>query len=264
MAEKDIRKYLVVKGNDLIQKAKFNLTETEQKLVAMCIACVDPKGKELPKYNIRVDKFAKLCGLSKDHLYSDFREIIEAMAKKSLWIKMPDGKMTYFHWFPYASYFEGEGRVELELNKELRPYLQDIHKSFTKYEIWNVLCLRGKYSIRLYELMASYLNLGKYEISIKELRENLCGDNKYENFKDFRMRVLDKSIREINEKTNLFVNYETKGGGQGRKVTSIIFSIEVKSTYQATAAYEHFTEQMDGNDMIVGQMSLFDYINGDI
>ena len=261
MADKDVRKYLVVKGNDLIQKAKFNLSETEQKLVAMCIASIKPDATELPNYKIRVDKFAALCGVSKKHLYTDFREIVDKISEKAVWVKMPDGKVTRFNWFPYASYYEGEGYVELSLHKDLKPYLLDMHKNFTGYEIWNILCLRGKYSIRLYELMASYLNLGTIEIPMDQLRESLCAEN-YKNFKDFKARVLEKSIIEINQKTNLTVNYETKRGGRGGKVASIVFTIDTKPKYLSTAAYEQYTEQFDDtNTQVVGQMSMFDFIN---
>ena len=49
----DQRSYLVVKDNALIQKAKYNLTANEQKLVNYVITMIKPGEEEFKKYEIR-------------------------------------------------------------------------------------------------------------------------------------------------------------------------------------------------------------------
>ena len=60
----DQRSYLVVKDNALIQKAKYNLTANEQKLVNYVITMIKPGEEEFKKYEIRALDFARLCGIS--------------------------------------------------------------------------------------------------------------------------------------------------------------------------------------------------------
>lgn len=48
----DQRSYLVVKDNALIQKAKYNLTANEQKLVNYVITMIKPGEEEFKKYEI--------------------------------------------------------------------------------------------------------------------------------------------------------------------------------------------------------------------
>lgn len=94
----------------------------------------------------------------------------------------------------------------------------------------NLLVLRGlesKHSIALYESLKDYINLKRLRISTDAFR-NLMGvqPGQYQYFTMLRKRVLDKSIQEINEKTDIKVKYDLER--DGRKFTAINFVMEVK------------------------------------
>ena len=100
--------------------------------------------------------------------------------------------------------------------------------------------MKSKYSIRLYELFKSYYNLRYFEISVDELKKMLNVENKYTDYKNFRVNVIDKSIEEINSTTDLQVSYTPIRNN--RVITHLYFSITAKTTDELIEA---FTELRD-------------------
>lgn len=246
---------LVVKHNDLIQKSKYNLTVTQQKLIAYVISLIKPTDTDFQRYEIGVADFCELCGIDKNYFYSDFKDIIDDMESKSFWIKT-DEKVYKFRWFLKAEYLYKQGKVRLILDDDIKKYLIELSQNFSKYELYNILALKSKYSFRLYEIFKSYAFQRKKEMDIDYLKEMLVA-TKYKNFKDLRNRVLDKAVEEINFYTDLTVNYEPIY--KGRKVVSIVFNISTKKHLDGYIAYRNTIEEINKrNKQIKGQMSLFD------
>ena len=77
--------------------------------------------------------------------------------------------------------------------------------------------------MHFYELLKQYEIAGSRELTIDELREKFELKDKYKLFNNLRVRVIEPSIKEINECTDLSVCYTqiTKG----RKVIALKFSI---------------------------------------
>lgn len=84
------------------------------------------------------------------------------------------------------------------------PYLLELKKNYTKYQLQNIIPMKSKYGIRLYELLKSYLNLGKVRFSIEELKIRLDSTN-YTNLKDFKRRVLEPALKDIEVYSDLTV-----------------------------------------------------------
>lgn len=246
---------LVVKHNDLIQKSKYNLTATQQKLIAYVISLIKPTDKEFKKYEISIADFCELCGIDKNHFYNEFTAIIDDLDSKSFWVKT-DEKIYKFRWFLKAEYLYKKGKVRVILDDDMKKYLLELTQNFSKYELYNILALKSKYSLRIYELFKSYAYQKKKEFDITELKEMLFATH-YVNFKDFRNRVLDKAVNDINYYTDLSVSYETRM--KGKKVVSIIFFIETKKNLDGYLAYRNTIEEINKrNGQINGQISMFD------
>ena len=85
--------------------------------------------------------------------------------------------------------------------------------------------MKNKFSVSLYELFFSYSFKGKFDISLDELRSYLgITDNEYTKVKIFKRNIIKKSIEEINDKTNLRVEY--KDLKTGRRITGFKFLIK--------------------------------------
>jgi plasmid replication initiation protein len=141
------------------------------------------------------------------------------------------------------------------LNSNIKQYLIDLSRNFTKYELYNILALKSKYSIRLYELFKSYAFQRVKEIELEELKE-LLGAVNYE-YRDFKRRIMDKTCEEINYYTDINVSYEAIT--KGRKVVAIVFYIAPKERLEGYAAYWNTIEEINKRNSIPkGQMSIYD------
>ncbi|WP_228394513.1 replication initiation protein, partial [Pseudomonas helleri] len=97
------------------------------------------------------------------------------------------------------------------------PYLTELTKQFTKYALVDVAKMDSTHAIRMYELIMQWESVGRREISIDELREWFQLQDKYPSIKDFKLRVLDPAIAQINEHSPIMVGWTQKK--TGRKIT---------------------------------------------
>lgn len=258
---KAARTNYVAKDNELIQTASYKLTAEEQKLVCYVISKIKPSDKPFQHYTISALDFAEVCGIDKRNVYRDFKAIVDSLQEKSRWVQIGDD-VTLFSVFNEPTYNEKRGSISLYLNTRLHKYLLNLVEqggNYTQYELWNVLSLKSKYSIRLYELFRSYSYQNKKEFELDRLRGLLCVEN-YAKYAEFKRWVLDKAIAEINQYTDLKVSFKPVRTGREHKVASIIFYITRKEPNEKISAYWKTVNRINAkNKQIKGQMSIFDY-----
>lgn len=249
------RSNLVVKDNRLIQVARYGLTSTQQKFIAFLISKIKPNDKKLQTFEIRVQDFCELTGIDAKRFYGEIRTMIDDFDEnQSFWIDTPTE--TYkFRWFSDTRYIKGTGTVRVTLAPTLQEYLIGLTANFTTYELYNILALRSKYAIRLFELFKSYAYQRQREFEIENLKNLLLATN-YKNFADFEKRVLKPAIHEINEYTELTVSYNK--ARTGRKFTDIIFFIEKKSILDGHLSYRKTIAKLNSGKVMENQTSLFD------
>lgn len=228
---REARNELVVKHNDLLRKSRYTLTANEQKIIIYLVSKINANDKELKEIEINILDFCKVIGIEVNgDAYNRVKETIKSLADKSWWLTFTEKKETLFRWINEAEIEKGNGVIKLQLSKHLEPYLLELKQNFTKYELINVLSLRSKYSIRLYELLKSYLWQGSWQVSVKEIRELLETEGKYQEFRDFRKRVINPAIEEINGYTDLQIEMKTLK--TGKSISHLYFKIDEKLGYQ--------------------------------
>lgn len=222
------RKQIIKKSNSMIQKSKGKLSLQEQKIILYTISKIKKTDDVFEEYEFDLKNFCRVCGIEEHgQNYQNLKESIENLSNKSFWIQQGNEKILC-HWVNKAWINEQETTIRIRLDDTLKPYLLQLKSNFTIYELENVLCMKSKYSVRLYEILKSYLNLKEYEIDIKELKELLGIEKKqYSVYKDFRVRVIDKAIEEINRYTDININY--KAIRKNRKIERLYFSIDKKN-----------------------------------
>ncbi len=239
---------IVVKDNELIQKANYNLTATQQKFVAYLVSLIKPTDTESREYTIREEDFCKLAGIDKKNFYSEFIRMINNIDSKSFWVET-EHEVYKFYWFSKARYIKGSGEIKITLSEDFSRYLIGLSEHFTRYELWDILGLRSKYSIRLFELFKSYAYQKTKEFEVDELKEILQA-TQYTNFRDFRNRVLNPAIEEINTYTELEVGFEEIK--RGRKIGKILFTIRQKEYAEKTAGYIKTMRRIDEKSPVDG------------
>ena len=135
-------------------------------------------------------------------------------------------------WIDYARY-DGNGMVSMRLSKDVEPYLIGLRKCYTQYRLRNIVDFSSFYAIRLYELLIHQINLLDYNggetfsYTVDELRELLFCETKFTRFADFRRKVLNLAVREINEKSDIHV--EMIFFRQGKVYHKVAFNVRVNT-----------------------------------
>lgn len=133
------------------------------------------------------------------------------------------------------AYIEKLAAVELIFSPDVAPLITMLEKNFTSYELEQVAVLNSKYSVRLYEIIIAWRSASKTPmIEMDKLRQRLgVLDDEYTVTADFKRWVLDKSIQQINKKTNISISYEQYK--QGRKIVGFTFTITQKVSQSESA-----------------------------
>lgn len=226
LIEADLKPYYWVNQSNALVNTKQNLSINERRLLYALVSLVQPEDKDLKTYVLQTKDLANLFGISESGFYERIRETVNGLNSKPLTITRPKENNKFviddIYWVQRASY--DEGQITIKLSDDLAQFLINL-KSYTKYQLYNVLKLRSEYSWRIYELLKERERFGKRIMEIKELREMLAiPDDKLNLMKNFRAVVLEKAKKEIAEKTDIRFEYEVHKK-VGRSIHSFVFYI---------------------------------------
>lgn len=221
------RNHLVVKHNSLIQKTRYSLTTQQQKVLLYTISKIQPGDDDFKEYEFEIKDLCVLFGIDANGAsYENFRDSIKKLSDASFWMRQGEDTEILVRWYNEVIINHSNTKVKLVFNKHLKPYLLELAGQFTSYELANTLLMKSKYSIRIYEILKSYEAIGMYKTDIETLKHLLdCSDN-FAVFKDFRRRVLDVAMAEINEYSDLQVEFTPLR--TNRAFTHLIFTINKK------------------------------------
>lgn len=249
------REYLVVKGNDLIQQNRFELSLQEQKTVAFICSMIKPieavdKATGVPfqlEYEFNIRDYCKVCGIDYDNgkNYADVKEVLKHLRDRSMWLTLENGSETLVGWLAKVTTNKRSGIAKIKLDEDLVPYLFDLGQKFTQYQLYNILAMKSAFSVRIYELLKSYAFQKSKTFDLDELKQLLMVNEvkSYVRFPDFRRKVLEKAQEEVNELTDINIHFEpiTKG----RKVIKVKFRIDVKNPIERMLAGATAQDRLD-------------------
>lgn len=224
---------MIRKDNRLIE-AQYRLSVHQQRVVYTLLEMIHPADDDLMPYTISISDMAERFGLEKSNaIYAQMQEAISDLVVKKLVIT--EGADTVvMAWLSQARYRKGQGTVEISFHKDLKPYLLHLKSYFTQYNISSVIRFKSSYSIRFYELlkMNEYLGRGGRfyrDFSLQSLRVFLqIGDEKYQNFKDLRVFVIETAVKEINDYSDISI-VSVEYIKTGRAVTDVKIVAEPKN-----------------------------------
>ena len=131
---------------------------------------------------------------------------------------------------------------EVEVSKEIMPYLVELAGEFTEYNLTVAISLKSTYSQRFYEWCNQWKNRSNktFFYTTEELRKKMCLEDKYENGADFKKNVLEVARKELkkafdNGQCELYFNYAPKDTYR-RKVLSWYFFVCTRDEVQQDAS----------------------------
>lgn len=223
------RSYFVVKANDLITKSRYSLSFQQQKILLYFISRIKPTDEERTVYELSIKEFSKVCGYDEynGYYYQSIKADIKKLCDASSWIETEPGKEELFRWIDRAEINRNSGTIKISFHYTVSQYLFALSEQYTQYSLYNALCLSHKYSIRLYEYLYSMRYKGQFMVSIDELKKRIDAE-RYTKISHFKDRVLEPAIEEIDNMTDLEVEYDYIR--TGRQITHIIFKYYEKTS----------------------------------
>ena len=245
--EKDTGDYIVAKSNQLVQHSKINLSIYEQRTINYMISKIMADDKEFNYIEFDYSDFCRLCNI-KDTNLTYIKRVIKNLADKSWW--WFDGeKDILIRWIGEAELTPEA--VRLRFHPKMEHFLLNLKESgnYTQTELLTYLNFKNRYSPILYDYCRSFINLTfrnkektiERVLTLTELRDKLGlnekeNKGKYPYFKDFRVRVLDPCIEEINQYTDIHIEYEPIK--KSRRVESIKLTIQIRDIKERMQMYE--------------------------
>ncbi len=188
------------------------------------------------KIEVNIKDFLEQTGVEHSKGYN---YVIEASSYlKTLIIQWKeDGIYKESVFVSYSEHNPKTGKVNLFVPQQFAKRVLDVgmkeNFSFLKQ---NLFKLENNQAIKLYQFFKQWQNKGRYETNLVRFKEqfgyNTSGYNKFSNLEKF---VLEPATQEINNKTDIIVNYQTTGDnldGIKPRVKGLIFYIKAKEQKQ--------------------------------
>lgn len=291
--EKD-KLYPVTKGNQLIQNSRYNLTLQQQKLVAYTISKIKPNQENFEWLDISVQDFNALCGKTGNPGSNDyviFRDSIMGLSETFFLEEIEtdeDGnakrdkngnyikKTSNVNWidFELEERVNSKGEVvasrgKIKLNEKLNRHLIGLKGVYTSYSLQFILPMKSKFSIRLYEYIKSFANYGNtIELDLEDLKDVMLSENdgvrdpnKYKKYSDFKRRVLEDAISEINHYTDITVEILEEKVFK-RNVYAVVFKLGMQVQVLDRDLKPIDLSQTEGEDLNDDSPALFRYSHG--
>lgn len=219
------RYYYVVEHNDLITKARHDLTAKELKIMDYVISKIKPDDNEFNTVFTSMYELTAVMNLTRSgQSYSNMANTLGTLREKTVAIVGKGGKAVTLTGWVESLTFEENGQVEITLNKKLIPYLLNLKTHYTQYLLFDTVQLASKYSILLYKLMRETDKRKQKETPVLETTpeklQKQLGSPKSYTFGQFNQKVLTPAIEEINLKIN-DMDLTVRQGRRGRKVVTL-------------------------------------------
>ena len=226
---------LVVKDNALIN-ASYNLEVTEQRLILLAIINARETGQGITadsKLEIHASDYAKQFNTTNETAYEALKNAVNNLFERQFSFREEykrTGKtgVVRSRWVSRIKYVDELAILELTFAPDVVPLITRLEQHFTSYQIEQLAHVTSKYGIRLYELLIMWRSVGKCLFSIDDLRFKLgIADNEYQSMSNFKSRVLEPAIKQINEFTDITASYEQQK--RGRTITGFEFKFKLKN-----------------------------------
>jgi hypothetical protein len=271
MARKKAEKGILINGldiNHIVEKSRplvlmraveFSLGEL--KILDTYLSRINSRNSESRTVRFSKEEYEQLMDIQQARP-EDLEKAVGAMMKHTVTIPLGDGEWKKYTLFSVSSFSQekktGQWWVELTCTEEAKKLFFNLENTpYLQYQLRNVISLTSKYSVFLYVYLLSNRFRKNWKVSVEYLKTNIFQCDKvisYNEYKEFNRLVLSKSIKEINEKTD--IEFEFKTIRTGRIITDIEFNLvkenvfipklpEIPETPESTTPTEYHQEELD-------------------
>lgn len=232
---------IVSKSNALVQ-SNFAINLVAQRVILLTIIEARESGTMINAtgvHHITASDYQKHFECDPSTSYSSLKSACESLYEADFFWTDKDAKgrkkINKSRFVQRASYSEGGGYIEIMFGHDVIPMITRLSREYTEYELHQIKDLNSIYGLRLFELLMQWSGKGITPvIELDDLRSRLgLQEEQYKQMCNFKTRVLDSAVKEINKNTNVTVEYEQEK--RGRTITGFIFKFKTKKAAQIKA-----------------------------
>jgi plasmid replication initiation protein len=225
---------LVVKDNALIN-ASYNLDLVEQRLILLAIVEARESGKGInanDPLEVHAESYTRQFNVARQTAYQALKDACKDLFARQFSYqeinKRGNVENVLSRWVSEIRYIDAEATVKLIFAPAIVPLITRLEEQFTKYELQQISNLSSAYAVRLYELLIAWRSTGQTPfIELTEFRKKSgVLDDEYTRMGNFKDRVLNLSIVQINEHTDIKVKCEQHK--KGRNISGFSFTFKQK------------------------------------
>ena len=211
--------------NNMIIRAKYNISTIENRIFLLLLYKLQKEDGEVILCDIHHDDFKKIIKKKQNQSIEYIEDLLINLRKQSIYFKDKEG------WGEYGfingfKYIEEDNSFRIEASQVIHTYIRDYLKTgYTPVNLAVFFSLINSNSQRFYDLLRLWSgskNVITY--TVDELKELLMLEDKYSKYNDFKRRVIEPAIKELNG-TGYF-KIDIKENKVGRKVDTIDFKVE--------------------------------------
>ncbi len=199
--------------HNVITSGRYDYSATMMDILFMVLSSLE-KGKL--EYNIHVQDIEVITGRKWN--LKQLREATESIGSRMFEIETKES-LDQIWLFSRVKYILGTGSFTIKLNEDATPYFFELKDNFTSMQLKSVLNCTSKYAKRLYGIACQWRSIGSKRFEIIELKKMLGlidkkGNEQFERISDFKIKVLDIAKKQINENTDIEIDFELKKRGR--------------------------------------------------
>lgn len=205
----------------------------EYKILDTYLSRINPRDPSTCTVTFTKDEYCELMGLAGQVRTNQLKNYTSHFLGNIVTLPRSDKKKGYVQaaLFKSASYDEEEQLITLTCNDDpliFNTFFNIDTIGYVRYRLSNIVNLNSAYAIKLYFYLRDNAFRKKFTIKFKELREKIeCTSRYYESYTNFNKDILKRIIDDINENTDLEVEY-TNIRKIRRVTTDIEFVIKEK------------------------------------
>ena len=252
---------ILSRSNKLIL-SRYSATLIENKIMALSFKRVKLNKNGNPAVVFTTSELRKLTRAKGNGFYNQLKIAAAGLMNKMVYMEDEQAQaFSFINLIQKAEY--REGRFTVVFTNESKALLYDLKSNFTSMSIDTLFSFKTNHAYRLYEILKVHeYKIGEnnkpieivYSLSDLKLQlncintegknvkielmqphpnydkivNNLDTEKKLESWYEFKRGVLEKALKEINEKTELDVSYAPIRTGRGGKTTSVRFYLKRK------------------------------------
>lgn len=247
---------IVTKPNTLVE-ARHDLTMAEHDLITLAINKLYVQKLDNNQVLISAKEYANANRVCINYAYRVLKDFANALPNKKLTmtlyedhsaennqtllvIKPRHSNYTAINvecdWVEKVEQRDQVGYITIYFSEVVTDIIQNTGKAYTKYDYVKTLDFKGSSTKRLYELVLKWQDVGKIPaMAIEEWKDYFGRANDYPQVNEFRRRVLDFAIHQINAQGDFEITLEPYR--LGRRFTHFSMNIrKIKTTKLKTSS----------------------------